>query len=72
MTHHGHVSIGAAEVQVVDKSTISSAGVGGVHLCDPYYTNMRDCLRDSLSRSACSRAGIALAEIQAELLISQI
>ena len=54
MTHHGHVSLGAekraAEVQVVDKSTIFLLQRWAAFTCqDPYYTNnMRDWLyRDS-------------------------
>jgi len=54
MTHHGHVSIGAekraAEIQVVDKSTIFLLQRWAEFSChDPYYTNnMRDWLyRDS-------------------------
>src|SRR5437762_2778416 len=54
MTHHGHASIGAekraAEVQVVDKSSIFLLQRWAKFTChDPYYTNnMRDWLyRDS-------------------------
>jgi len=54
MTHHGHVSIGAekraAEVDVVDKSTIFLLQRWAEFTChDPYYTaNLRDWLyRDS-------------------------